>query len=266
MPRRCWRRRPARASPTATSPPCSLPRPHATACWHLPPSPPSSPTCRGWCGASRRWARSACSGGAMRSSARRRSAPAIRWRTRCARPSPHTRCHAPLLHELIDARASDIRADAIADDEALRDYLWKTEGALFALAARVLDARPEPRAEAAARASGDAYGLARVLLQLPAQLSRGRIPLPRARLAAAGITEEDLLRGMAATRSSACSPGCVPKLAPTSWRPGNMWRNCPRVCAAPSFLWPWSSPICAPWNGSAGTRCDKRRGLRRSPA
>jgi 15-cis-phytoene synthase len=99
------------------------------------------------------------------------------------------------LDELIDARVSDIRADTIVDDEALHRYLWKTEGTLFALAARVIDPGTDPRVEAAARASGDAYGLARVLVQLPTHLSRQRIPLPLARLVAAGIAPDDLLRG-----------------------------------------------------------------------
>ena len=101
----------------------------------------------------------------------------------------------PLLHDAIEARASDLRADAIADDEALRSYLWKSEGALFALAGRVLAQRPEPLLDAAASASGHAYGLARLLLHLPGELARGRLALPQTRLAAAGIAAEDLLRG-----------------------------------------------------------------------
>jgi phytoene synthase len=100
-----------------------------------------------------------------------------------------------LLQGPIDAHAGDLRADAIADDGALREYLWKTEGALFALAGRVLVADVGPGLDAAAAASGQAYGLARFLLRLPGALARGRIPLPRTRLAATGVAPDELLRG-----------------------------------------------------------------------
>lgn len=107
---------------------------------------------------------------------------------------------AAMLHEVIDARAGDLRDDAIADDAALRDYLWKSEGALFALAGRVLSTTAVPGLEAAAAASGQAYGLARLLLRLPSALSRGRMALPRTRLAAIGVAPEELLRGESADR------------------------------------------------------------------
>lgn len=100
-----------------------------------------------------------------------------------------------LLHEVMEARASDLRADAMADDAALRSYLWKSEGALFALSGRVLAQGPQPLLDAAAAAAGHACGLARLLLHLPGALSRGRLALPQTRLAAAGIAAEELLRG-----------------------------------------------------------------------
>jgi phytoene synthase len=105
---------------------------------------------------------------------------------------------ADLLRGPIEARAGDLRADAVADDAALRQYLWKTEGALFALAGRVLVADVGPGLDAAAAASGQAYGLARLLLRLPGTLARGRIPLPRTRLAAAKVAPDELLRGAGA--------------------------------------------------------------------
>lgn len=107
---------------------------------------------------------------------------------------------ADLLCEPIEARAGDLRADAIADDESLRQYLWKTEGVLFALAGRVLAAVPGPSLDAAATASGQAYGLARLLLRLPGTLARGRVPLPQTRLAATGVAPDELLRGAGAER------------------------------------------------------------------
>jgi 15-cis-phytoene synthase len=100
-----------------------------------------------------------------------------------------------LLRDVIEARASDLRADPVADDEALRSYLWKSEGALFASAGRVLADAPQPAIDATATASGRAYGLARLLLRLPEALSRGRLTLPQTRLTAAGVTREDLLSG-----------------------------------------------------------------------
>jgi phytoene synthase len=98
-----------------------------------------------------------------------------------------------LLLDVIEARSLDLHGEANVDDEALRTYLWKSEGTLFALAAGVLADAAEPNVGAAAAASGHAYGLARLLLGLPNALSRGRLALPRTRLAAAGVTGEDLL-------------------------------------------------------------------------
>jgi phytoene synthase len=100
-----------------------------------------------------------------------------------------------LLREVIEARASDLHAEAIADDEALRHELWKSEGALFALAGRILARNSEPSLDAAAAASGHAYGLARRLLRLPSALSRGRVALQQTRLTAAGMAPDELLRG-----------------------------------------------------------------------
>jgi 15-cis-phytoene synthase len=100
-----------------------------------------------------------------------------------------------LLHGPIEARTGDLHAEAMADDDALRTYLWKSEGASFALAGRVLLKEPLPALDAAATAAGHAYGLARLLLQLPSSLSRGRVPLPQARLERAGIAPESLLHG-----------------------------------------------------------------------
>jgi phytoene synthase len=105
-----------------------------------------------------------------------------------------------LLAGPIEARAGDLRDEPIADDDALREYLWKSEGALFALSGRVLAKDAEPSMDAAAAAAGQAYGLARLLQRLPGTLARGRIPLPRARLAGAGVTPDELLRGSGAER------------------------------------------------------------------
>ena len=100
-----------------------------------------------------------------------------------------------LLLDAIDARAADLLPDPLADDAALDAYLWRTEGALFALAGHILGAKPEGDMQAAAAAGARAYGLARLLLGLPHALSRGRVPLPLARLDDAGVRPEELLAG-----------------------------------------------------------------------
>jgi phytoene synthase len=100
-----------------------------------------------------------------------------------------------LLLELIEARSADVARDAVADDDALAAYLWKSEGALFALAGHTLSADPTEELHRAAAACGHAYGLARLLLGLPQALAHGRLALPLARLDAAGVTPQDLLAG-----------------------------------------------------------------------
>jgi 15-cis-phytoene synthase len=105
----------------------------------------------------------------------------------------------PLLLGIIDARSADLQSDVMPDETALDDYLWKTEGALFALAAGVLQAGPDAVSaadvQAAAAAAGRAYGLARLLVGLPLSLSRGRLLLPQTRLEAAGAGVEEVLAG-----------------------------------------------------------------------
>jgi len=100
-----------------------------------------------------------------------------------------------LLLDVIEARAADVSRDAIADDAGLRAYLWKSEGALFALAGHVLCADPRLDLHAPAAACGHAYGLTRLLLGLPQALSHGRLALPRTRLDAAGVMPQELLAG-----------------------------------------------------------------------
>jgi phytoene synthase len=83
----------------------------------------------------------------------------------------------------------------MADDGALRMHLWKSEGALFALAAGILRREPGADVQATAAACGQAYGLVRLLVGLPHALSRGRLPLPQSRLDAANVSSQELLSG-----------------------------------------------------------------------
>jgi phytoene synthase len=102
---------------------------------------------------------------------------------------------ATLLAGMIDARAAELQLDPFQDDAALRDFLDKTEGALFALGCRVVGLGESGDVAAACTAAGRAYGLARLLMGLPRTLSLGRIPLAETQVAAAGLTGPDLLAG-----------------------------------------------------------------------
>ena len=118
---------------------------------------------------------------------------------------------APVLDDMIDARALDLSAAPFADDAAVEDYLWRTEGALFALACRVLDLGADKvahnvanrTAEGACRAAGHAYGLARLLLGLPRSLSLGRVPLAATQVAAVGLSAHELLAGAGGAQAEA---------------------------------------------------------------
>jgi phytoene synthase len=102
---------------------------------------------------------------------------------------------ATLLAGMIDARAAELQLDPFQDDAALRDFLDKTEGALFALGCRVVGVGEGAEVAAASAAAGRAYGLTRLLLGLPRTLSLGRIPLAETQVAAAGLTGPVLLAG-----------------------------------------------------------------------
>jgi 15-cis-phytoene synthase len=104
-----------------------------------------------------------------------------------------------LLEGTIDACTIGLYPEPIKDDLALWSFLAKTEGAMFALGLRVLG-RSDESAETAAEAAGRAYGLARVLLELPALWARGRTLLPESRLQAAGLSAADVMAGAVAAR------------------------------------------------------------------
>ena len=171
---------------------------------------------------------------------------------RCARP----RSPAPLLLDVIDARALDLADEPVADDAELHDYLWKSEGALFALAAGILGREP---------------GMDRIRQPLPAATPTvwcGSCSACRTHCRAGdcrcrnrackrcGVSREELLAGRGRqARSLACSRASARTLARALPRAGNMWRICRGICARPSFLWPWSRRICGRWSGRAATSC-----------
>lgn len=92
---------------------------------------------------------------------------------------------------LVDAHAHDLDVLPFADDAELDRHLVATEGALFQLSARVLGLA-NGSGPAWSDWAGRAYGMARLLFGLGAQLARGRCPIPRARLAAAGLELETI--------------------------------------------------------------------------
>lgn len=104
-----------------------------------------------------------------------------------------------LLQGIIDAHTIGLDQQPLADDLALWSFLAKTEGAMFALALRVLG-RSDDSSQAAATAAARAYGLTRVLLELPALWAQGRTLLPESRLPAAGLLAGNIKAGGAAAR------------------------------------------------------------------
>jgi phytoene synthase len=107
------------------------------------------------------------------------------------------RHHLPLglLIGFIDAQSVALHDEPMADDQALTAHLAKTEGALFELALRITG-RQDEDAHAAALAAGLAYGLARLLVELPALWAQGRILIPLTRLSAAGLTLAEVQAGV----------------------------------------------------------------------
>ena len=90
----------------------------------------------------------------------------------------------------IEARSFDIYPDPMPDEAAFDGYLGKTEGVLFELAYRALaDVAPGPETIAALSAAGRAYGMTRLVADLPHWLVRGRMPLPAARIAEATASD-----------------------------------------------------------------------------
>ncbi len=99
-----------------------------------------------------------------------------------------------LLIGIIDAQDIGLHDDPIADDHMLVTHFAKTEGALFELALRVLG-REDQTARSAALAAGQAYGLARMLVEMPALWAQGRTLIPASRLDVAGLSIADVQAG-----------------------------------------------------------------------
>ena len=84
------------------------------------------------------------------------------------------------LDGFFDANVHRLFADAPADDAALRLELDLIEGTLFSFVAQILGAPSNDNTSAVITEAAQAYGLAKLGLDLPYTLARGRIPLPPA--------------------------------------------------------------------------------------
>jgi phytoene synthase len=99
------------------------------------------------------------------------------------------------LAGLIDARSFDVSVKIMPDSRALDDYLAKTAGALFRLAAEVVAPHRTGAIEPAARAAGIAYGLTGLMRALPVHATRGRVDLPADMLLRHGTSPEQIIAG-----------------------------------------------------------------------
>ena len=84
----------------------------------------------------------------------------------------------PLLDEYLAAHAHRLYSVGPLDDEALRLELDLTEGTLFKLAARIAGVEDSAAARCIIAEAAQAYGLARLGLNMPYFVVRGRDPLP----------------------------------------------------------------------------------------
>ena len=105
------------------------------------------------------------------------------------------------LMGLVDAHAGALGPLPFATDAGLDRYLTGSEGAMFALSARILGLTGNGYAPTWSASAGRAYGLARLLFGLKASVARGQCPIPRARLADFGLTPEALPAASSAARA-----------------------------------------------------------------
>jgi 15-cis-phytoene synthase len=90
--------------------------------------------------------------------------------------------------ELIDAHTFDLYDDAMASLADLDVYAERTEGALFALAAHILDGKRD----AAAAPAGIACGVAKCLRSFPRDVARLQLFVPLDVMARHGVTREEI--------------------------------------------------------------------------
>jgi 15-cis-phytoene synthase len=104
----------------------------------------------------------------------------------------------PSLADLIDARRFDVSVKTMPDTVALDDYLAKTAGALFKLAAEITAGSLTAglrSMEPAIIAAGIAYGLTGLMRALPVHAARGRVDVPADALLRHGTSPAKILAG-----------------------------------------------------------------------
>ena len=80
----------------------------------------------------------------------------------------------------LDAYDHLLARGALSEPDEFTAYLDATSGAAFRMAAHVLDCPAAQEADKLLSAAGRAYGRARVAIDLPYHLARGRVPVPLA--------------------------------------------------------------------------------------
>jgi 15-cis-phytoene synthase len=101
-----------------------------------------------------------------------------------------------MLNDYLDAHVHALYADPPTDDAQLMLELDLREGILFALAAHILGRPGLDPSAGIVRDAAQAYGLARLGLNLPMALARGRVPLPPAWIEASGSADEPQWRNV----------------------------------------------------------------------
>jgi phytoene synthase len=102
----------------------------------------------------------------------------------------------PLLLGMIDARIADLDGGGFADLQALKAYLYKSEGAVFALSMHILNGKAP--SGSVANSAGLATGMTHLLRMLARDLSSNRVMLPLSMLDEHSIPIEQLLAGQGA--------------------------------------------------------------------
>lgn len=127
---------------------------------------------------------------------------------------------ADAVHGVIDAQAARLDSRPFADLAALEANLASWDGGLFQLAWRLLGGTGAP--PHVLTVAGQAYGLARLLIEAPAELAQGRVLLPRAMLAEHGLdSRADALAPAAFIIGAESSTGATGKGVPRreqSWQ------------------------------------------------
>lgn len=105
----------------------------------------------------------------------------------------------PLIQGMIDARSADLDGGGFKDLPALKAYLYKSEGAVFELSARIAgcDAAVVPNA---AKDAAVAYGLVRLMRNVPRDAPAGRVMFPLSMLEDASLEPEEMLAGQGADK------------------------------------------------------------------